>query len=447
MAGLENVVVLNSKSSVAVLGGGYAGMAAAAELAAAGIKVSVFEAGKVLGGRARRVELAEQSFDNGQHLVIGAYTELLAMMAKVGVDCEAAFLRMPMELVVEPDFRLACPKLPAPLHLAVGLIFAQGLTWAERFALLRAIRVAQAADWQLAEDVSVSCWLADQRQPKVLISRFWQPLTVAALNTPLELASAQVLLNVLRDSLGGARAASDLLLPKLDFSALFPDAAERFIQQRGGQVYRSRRITQLEKTPEGWRLNGEPECFDAVICALPPHGLSPVLATLPQLKVLGDWIYQPIVTVYLQYDQSTRLARPMQGLSDSLAQWVFDRSFTHGMDGLIAVVISATGSHQFLPQEELAAAVVAELHQRLALPVEVLWQQVITEKRATFACTPSMQRPSNKTTEHGFWLAGDYTRGLAGSGDYPATLEGAVRSGVAAAQGVVQELMTNTIEE
>lgn len=441
MASVENVVVLKTHS-VAVLGGGYAGMSAAAELAAAGVKVSVFEAGKVLGGRARKVGLEGKSLDNGQHLVIGAYTELLAMMAKVGVDCKAAFLRRPMELVVEPGFRLACPALPAPLHLALGLLFAQGLSWSERFALVRTIRAAQAAKWQLPQDMTVSAWLKEQRQPEVLISRFWQPLTVAALNTPIELASAQVLLNVLRDSLGGARAASDLLLPRLDFSALYPDTAARFIEQKGGHLYRSRRIRRVAKTAQGWQLNGESEIFDAVICALPPHGLSALQVSVPDILPLQvrNWIYQPIVTVYLQYDPAVKLAKPMLGLSDSLAQWVFDRGFTHQTDGLIAVVISAEGPHQALASDELAQAVLLELHQRLGLPMQALWYRAITEKRATFACTPDLQRPPNQTSAAGFWLAGDYTAGLAGKGDYPATLEGAVRSGVAAAQGVLKEL-------
>ncbi|STQ91677.1 squalene-associated FAD-dependent desaturase [Iodobacter fluviatilis] len=442
MAGMENVVAVLKQYSVAVLGAGYAGMTAATELAAAGVHVSVFEAGKVLGGRARKVGLEGKSLDNGQHLVIGAYTGLLEMMTKVGADSQAGFLRRPMELQVEPGFRLACPKLPAPLHLAFGLLFAKGLSWSERFALVRTIRVAQAAKWRLAEDLTVSAWLKEQRQPDVLISRFWQPLTVAALNTPLEQASAQVLLNVLRDSLGGARAASDLLLPRLDFSALYPDAAARFIEQKGGHVYRSRRVRRVEKVAQGWQLNGENEVFDAVICALPPHGLSALQVSVPNvlpLQVRG-WTYQPIVTVYLQYAPDVQLPKPMLGLSDSMAQWVFDRGYTHNTAGLIAVVISAEGQHQALAQNELARLLIQELHQRLALPKDALWYRVITEKRATFACTPDLQRPGNQTCAAGFWLAGDYTAGLAGKGDYPATLEGAVRSGKAAAEGLLQEL-------
>ncbi|WP_027469210.1 hydroxysqualene dehydroxylase HpnE [Deefgea rivuli] len=432
---------------VAIIGGGYAGMAASVELAAAGVSVTVFEAGKVLGGRARRVDRANRStandspLDNGQHLVIGAYSELLRLMQHCGVDLEAAFLRQPMRLQVEPDFLLACPALPAPLHLAVGLIRAKGLSWAERWALIRTIEVSKWRRWRLRQDMTVVQWLAQQRQPASLIAKFWSPLTLAALNTPLELASAQVLLNVLRDSLGGRRAASDLMLPKVDFSALFPDPAARFVQNKNGYIQLGHRVKRLDSNTHGWCVDGnEQESFSAVICAVPPHQAASLLQPFPELAALAGqlatWPYQPIVTVYLQYAADVQLSTPMLGLADAYSQWVFDRGVTHEQHGLIAVVISAQGLHSGLSHDELALAVQAELHQQLGLPDLVLRQQVITEKRATFACTPDLVRPSNQTAMAGLFLAGDFTAGLAGKdrGEYPATLEGAVRSGVNAAR-------------
>ena len=443
-------------SKIAIIGGGYAGMAAAVELAAAGVSVTVFEAGKVLGGRARRVDRANRStandspLDNGQHLVIGAYSELLRLMQHCGVDLDDAFLRQPMRLQVEPDFLLACPKWPAPLHLAVGLIRAKGLSWAERWALIRTIQTSKWQRWRLKQDMTVAAWLAVQRQPASLIAKFWAPLTLAALNTPLELASAQVLLNVLRDSLGGARAASDLLLPKVDFSALFPDPAARFVQANHGYIQLAQRVKSLESNTHGWCIDGnEQEPFSAVICAVPPHQAAGLLQSAPELtpltslaEQLAHWPYQPIVTVYLQYAAEVKLMTPMLGLANGYSQWIFDRGVTHGQQGLIAVVISAQGVHSGLSHDELALAVQAELHQRLGLPDLVLRQQVITEKRATFACTPDLVRPTNQTAMAGLFLAGDFTAGLAGKGrgEYPATLEGAVRSGVKAAQLALEYL-------
>ncbi|WP_157315280.1 hydroxysqualene dehydroxylase HpnE [Chitinibacter sp. GC72] len=450
------------RKRVAIIGGGYAGMAAAVELAAAGVQVTVFEAGKVLGGRARRVERASLSshntsnkpaaLDNGQHLVIGAYSELLRLMRVCGVDLEAAFLRQPMRLQVEPDFLLECPRLPAPLHLAVGLFRAKGLNWGERWALIRAIQVAKWRGWRLKKDVTVAEWLQLQHQPATLISRFWAPLTLAALNTPLELASAQVLLNVLRDSLGGRRAASDLMLPKLDFTDLFPAPAAEFVKANGGYIQLGQRVKSVHGNTGGWCIDGGEQYFDAVIIATAPHQAAKLLADSNQASELAQqlaaWPYQPIVTVYLQYEADVKLSQPMLGLSDAISQWVFDRGVTHACPGLIAVVISAQGLHSGLSHDELALAVQQELHERLDLPDLVLQQQVITEKRATFACTPDLVRPDNRTEIAGLYLAGDYTAGLASMnangfedarGEYPATLEGAVRSGVKAARAVLKD--------
>lgn len=430
----------NQTKRVAILGGGYAGMAAAVELSAAGVSGTVFEAGKVLGGRARRVVLDGYALDNGQHLLIGAYSELLRMMRQVGLDPDAMFLRRPLEWVVEPSLRLSCPRLPAPLHLLGGLLFARGIGTHERLRLIAALTHARASEWLLSRDCSALQWLHDRGQPDSLIVSFWQPLIVAALNTPVEKASAQVLLNVLRDSLGAGREASDLLFPKVDFSALFPDAAASWVEAHGGEIRLGSMVRQLRQSVDGWQVNGGAPCFDAVVCALPAHRAGMVLAGLPEMsglaRQLSGWEYQPIVTVYLQYERHVRLPRPMTGLADSIAQWVFDRSATHEQPGMMAVVISAEGTHQQLGREALQDVVERELHQRLGLPVKAQWRSMIAEKLATYACVPMMSRPSNRTNLPGLFLAGDYTRGC--TRDYPATLEGAVRSGVAAAQQILE---------
>ncbi|MBM3116335.1 hydroxysqualene dehydroxylase HpnE [Jeongeupia naejangsanensis] len=416
---------------IAVLGGGYAGMAAAVELADAGLRVMVFEAGPVLGGRARRVSIDDREIDNGQHLLIGAYSELLGLMRRVGVDPDAAFLRTPLDLAVVPGFRLRAPRLPAPLHLAAALIGAQGLSWPERWALIRAMRAAEGARWRLEPDLPVADWLNAQRQPERLVDAFWRPLTVAALNTPLETASTQVLFNVLRDSLGGSRPASDLLFPKLDFSALFPDAAAAYVAARGGEVRLGTSAKQIERDGDGWRVNGE--AFDGVICALPPHRAGMVLDGVDAALVtrLAAWDYQPIVTVYLQYPASVTLSQPMLGIAAGISQWIFDRGRTHDQPGLIAVVLSARGAHSAWTQAQLVAEVVTELDAHFGWG-EPGWRRVIAEKRATFAATPGLWRPANATGEPTLWLAGDYT-----AGDYPATLEGAIRSGQTASRGII----------
>ncbi|GGP28275.1 hydroxysqualene dehydroxylase HpnE [Silvimonas amylolytica] len=429
-----------SKYSVAVVGGGYAGMAAAVRAAHRGASVSVFEAGPVLGGRARRISIDGRRLDNGQHLLIGAYSALLDLMRQVGVDLDDAFLRTPLDLKVQPDFHLRCPSLPAPLHLAAGLLSVKGLSWTARGALIRLMLASQLAGWTLKMDQTVAQWLKQNRQPEDLIVRFWQPLTVAALNTPIETASAQILLNVLRDSLGGGRAASDLLFPRIDFSALFPEPAGEYIAGRGGKVETGVSVTQLQRDGDQWQINDRAERFDGVVIALPPHRLSmltdengaPLL--VDAIELIERWEFQPIVTLYYQYPAETRLPQPMLGCSGGLCQWVFDRGQTHGDAGLIAVVLSAKGVHSNWPQAELADRVAQELEATFGWS-QPISHRVISEKRATFACTPDLIRPGNATKYPSLWLAGDYT-----ALDYPATLEGAVRSGLQAADGLLAAL-------
>lgn len=426
--------------TVVIIGGGYAGMAAAMRLAEAGVKVSIFEAGPVLGGRARRVEVNGLMLDNGQHLAIGAYRSLLSLLSQAGVAEDTVFNRVALELDIRDGtkiaMRMACPQIPAPWHTLVGLLCAEGLSWSERFAAIRAMTIARLRGWQVSPELTVAAWLAAHHQSAKLVRCLWEPLTLAALNTPISQASAQVLLNVLRDSLAGSRADSDFLLPKADLSTLFPDAAARYVRARGGDVRLGAMVKQISHDDSGWRLDRTDDSFDHLIVAMPPHRLSmlaeqhPALATATQPT--ADWTYQPIYTVYVQYEPSVRLPKPMFGLVGTTAQWIFDRGQLCDQAGLLAVVISAEGPHEQLAQADLAAIAIKEITAAFpSLPVP-RWHKVIAEKRATFACVPSMHRPPNSTTNASLWLAGDYT-----AGDYPATLEGAVRSGLAAADAVL----------
>jgi predicted NAD/FAD-dependent oxidoreductase len=149
----------------------------------------------------------------------------------------------------------------------------------------------------------------------------------------------------------------------------------------------------------------------------------------PIVRMIDQFDYQPIYSVYLQYARGSRLPFRMGGLEARYSQWLFDRGQLCGQDGLIGVVISASGAHQGLAHDELARAVHAELAENFPGLGEPRWHQVIAEKRATFSCTPGLSRPDNATPVAGLYLAGDYT-----ASDYPATIESAVRSGVRAAK-------------
>jgi squalene-associated FAD-dependent desaturase len=419
--------------TVAVIGGGYAGMAAAVELAGRGVPMTVFEAAPALGGRARRVTVNDTALDNGLHILIGAYSETLRLIDKVTPKRDS-FLRLPLDLQIHNQFHLRAPKLPAPLHVAWALLTAKGLSFEHKRAAARFMNAMKACNYRLQQDCTVEALLAEHQQPSVLIEYLWAPLCVAALNTPMQRASAQVFLNVLRDSLGAGRAASDLLLARTDLTALFPKPAAEYVRACGGQVEVGATVERITRDGEGFTLQvqGHTRRFDQVICAVAPHRVSLLLADIAELQSAAQQIetlqYEPIHSVWLQFDGAVTPPSPMIGLANSPAQWLFDRGTICGQRGLIGAVISASEEHVGEAQEELATRVVADIAKAFGPLPKLLWHRVIAEKRATFSCTPGLKRPAAETPCPGFVLAGDYV-----AGDYPATIEAAVRSGIAAA--------------
>ena len=425
---------------VAVIGGGWAGLAASVELSAAGATVTVFEAAKQLGGRARRVDIHGHALDNGQHILLGAYRETLRLINRVGARPERVLKRLPLALRhPAAGFSLELPGLPAPLHLAAGLLSAKGCSVCEKFSAVRFMLALQADHYRLATDCTVA-ELLDRHGQSGAVRRFmWEPLCLAALNTPADKASAQIFANVLRDSLGGDRADTELLLPTVDLGRIFPDAAAEFVTARGGRIVLSTRINALDPS-----LQIEGERFDHLVLATAPQHAAALLEkhvqTSPVAAQLADYDYEPIATLYAGYPPEVTLPCPMLGLESrtpgGLGQWVFDRSALTGTPGVMAFVLSANGVWDEHDSEALLAALHGELENALGkkLPA-ALWHQLIRERRATFSCRPNLPRPTTQTPLNGLWLAGDYV--CAG---YPATLEGAVRSGVTAARMVLESV-------
>jgi squalene-associated FAD-dependent desaturase len=407
----------NLARGLAIVGAGYAGMAAAVSAAARGVPVTVFETGPVPGGRARRVRISSdgqgQELDNGQHILIGAYTELFRLMRTVGVPSDA-LLRIPLEIRYARGFSLRRLWLPGSAGLMAGLVFAKGIPFNERLGALQFMGALKQSAFRLSYDMSVAELLERHGQRGRIAKLLWQPLAVSALNTPVAEASARAFLAVLRDTLAGEAEASDLLLPRCDLSKLFPEPAVEFVRQHGGQVWLKSQVTDLHELKQG---------FDAVIVAVGPHQLRTLL---PDVAV--DYDYQPIYTCYLQYEERVRLRFPMLGLSGGLVQWVFDRGALLGERGRLACVISARGAHQQMSLDELAAACQRELVNNGLVKGDPVWTRAIAEKRATVSCTPGRATPPIETPHQGIFLAGDYT-----DPDYPPTLEAAVRSGVRAA--------------
>ncbi len=420
--------------NIAVVGGGFAGLAAAVELAAHGHAPQVFEASATLGGRARTVQIHGLRLDNGPHLLLGAYRETLRLMRLVGANPDALG-RQPLQLEIPGQFRLTAPKLPAPWHLLSALLRAGGLTFTDKLTAINFMRRQQSRQFRLSADITVAALLTGHSAN--LCQKLWYPLCLAALNTAPEQASGQVFLNVLRDSLAGDRQASDMLLPSLDLSEIFPEPAAKFLVHHGGSVFRHCRIHQITRRESSYWLDAHGP-FDQLVVAIAPQHLGPLIDGLPELSPLAATLaafrYEPIYSVYLQYPTALQLPSAMLGLWNGPGQWLFDRERLAGQTGLVAVVISGAGPHQAISHEALAQQVHQQLHALLPQLAPPLWCQVIAERRAAFACTPKLNRPDTKTPLPGLWLAGDYV-----AGDYPATIEGAVRSGVNAARCVLAD--------
>jgi squalene-associated FAD-dependent desaturase len=342
----------------------------------------------------------------------------------------------------ENGMDLLAPRLPAPLHLALGVLRAKGLSLADKLSLARFASAARWMGWQLHRDCTVSELLERFEQADRLTRLMWRPLCIAALNTLPERASAKVFLAVLRDSLGANRAASDMLLPRTDLSALFPDAAIAWLQKQGGKVMLGNRVSAIHADDGGWKIDSEQHSDHyqhVVIATSAAHAQTLLLEIADALADTLDFEYEAITTCYLQYAPTVRLPAPMLALLDDpdsqrWGQFVFDRGqLDAAKAGLLAVVISASGLATESGAQALEASVAQQLANDLQMPdlATPLWSKVITEKRATFACVPDLQRPLNATAHRGLWLAGDYTES-----EYPATIEGAVRSGLKVAAGI-----------
>ena len=420
---------------VAIVGAGWAGMAAAVYLADHAIPVAVFEASRNLGGRARRVTVDGADLDNGQHILIGAYRETLALMRKVGADPEKLLLRLPLELRFADGFHLRAPRLPYPLNLLAGILGARGLSLAQGLAAIRFMVHLQKSAFRIEPDRSVAVLLETNGQFGALRRYLWEPLCISALNTPPDNASAQVFANVLRDGLTGMRENSDLLLPRADLGRLFPEPAAEFITAHGGSIEMGAAVRRVTRDQTAFRLDDRPQRFSHVIIACAPQHAAALLGGFPELenarRTIDALQYEPIFTCYVKYPDTVQLPSPMLGLTGPISQWVFDRGRLSGQRGLLAVVMSASGNHEDLPQQELAGRIHAELKAALPKLPEPLWSRIIGEKRATFSCRPALERPTATTPVRGLYLAGDYT-----ASDYPGTLEAAVRSGLVAARSI-----------
>jgi hydroxysqualene dehydroxylase len=411
--------------TLAVIGGGWAGLAAAVRATQAGHQVSVFEMAPQLGGRAREVRHDGEVLDNGQHILIGAYRECFELMATVGVDLNAALHRQPLVLRYPDGAGLTLPRGPALLAFARGVITARGWSWHDRWSLLRA-----ATQWLMQgfrADAAMTVADLTRNVSPAVRELLFDPLCIAALNTPADQASAQVFLRVLKDALFSGAGSADLVLPRHSLSALWPEPARRWLLDHGAQIRLTDRVQQLNAEGDGWRI--DQERFDAVVLACSANEAARLTASIAPVwsAQAAAFEYEPIITVYVR-STGSRWPAPMMALradDASPAQFAFDLgALDPQRAGLFALVVSGARAWVEHGLEATEAAVLAQARTALQAFWHTAPQAVRTlcEKRATFKCTPDLQRPPVRVAL-GLAAVGDYVQG-----PYPATLEGAVRS-------------------
>ncbi len=410
---------------LAVIGAGWAGLAAAIGAVQRGYQVSVFEMADHPGGRARSMAHDIGWRDNGQHLLIGAYTTCLALMQTVGVEPQDVLLRQRLQLVDPQGRGLNFPGGPVAWAFACAVLGHPRWSWVDKMTLLawsgRQAMRGFACDE--TETVAQLCgkWSLSLRRELI------DPLCIAALNTPPEHASARVFLRVLADSFFGPPGSLDLLIPRRPLSALFPQPAVEWLQGQGATLHWRHRVRELGAPGPGsphWCVEGQ--AFDQVVLACPaweaarlalPH--APAWSHAAQAQE-----FDPIATVIVDAP-GTRLSAPMVCLSTGPAQFVFDHGQLGGPPGRLALVISDAAPALQAGLPALAQAALQQAQEQLcpaAAQSSARVVSVLAEKRATFRARVGRAVPSAQVAP-GLWAVGDYL-----FAPYPSTLEAAVRS-------------------
>lgn len=434
---------------VAIVGAGWAGLAAAMRLRSMGMQVTVFEASKVPGGRARRVVDSNLGLiDNGQHIILGAYRETLKLIEDVCgyAHLTSSFRRLPLWLKsADSRFEIrVSSQIPATLQGLVALWQARGLSIKDKTSMTHLLIGLKLGWHKPAPQQTVEQWLQNQGQSQNAIHWIWRPLCLATMNTHPSEACATLFQAVLRDSLLSTHAhASELLLPSVDLSALWPDVAAANVSCQFGHTVRC-------VTPFPNHVMLDEQRFDGCICATPPYGvlklLGPALTGSSLLAELEEFDYRAITTCYVKLERPIKLPAPMLLLQDDSSgmrpgQWVFDRRAIikqmNTKDADLAFVISDSSHQQHIDASQLAKRLIHQLSTELGQTntARILHAKCIQEKRATFAAVPGLQRPENTTKWPHIMLAGDWT-----NTGYPSVLEGAVLSGLKAAAQLSKHL-------
>ncbi|MEX2173883.1 MAG: hydroxysqualene dehydroxylase HpnE [Pirellulaceae bacterium] len=442
--------------SVAIVGGGLAGLAAATILCQRGLHVTLLEAKRRLGGRAGSYldRTTGERIDHCQHVAMGCCTNYLDFCRRTGIG--GLLARHDTLHFLAPDashsrFRPTA-WLPAPLHLVPALLGLAHLSWGEKVALGRAVwRLVQMPAADRADAPTVLAWLHAQGQPPRAIERFWQAVLVSALGESLERASLAAARKVLLDGFVAHPQACQLLIPTVPLDRLYQHVAE-YLRGAGAILRLETTVEQVtaeqvggdDARARGIRFaDGQEEIFDYVVLATPWRKAAGLLAPALReqaagLEAAAQFAAAPISGVHLWFDRPiTDL--PHAVLVGRLSQWVFARRASGASadsEHYYQVVISASHDLVGRDRQAIVREVLADLAAVFpaAQGAQLLRWQLVTEPEAVFSVRPGLDqlRPAQRTAVANLMLAGDWT-----ATGWPATMEGAVRSGYLAAEGVL----------
>jgi len=430
-------------ATVAIVGGGLAGLAAACALSSTGFRVTLFEGRPYLGGRASSYEhpATGEIVDNCQHVLFGCCTNLVAFYRTIGIEDRIRwFDRMTFlepggrQSVLEPTY------LPAPLHVMPSFLAFKFLNAWDKLMLARALAALMTRKYQ-DDGRSFQSWLLAHGQTAAAIERFWKPILVSALSEDLERIAIPYAAQVVRESMK-SRPARTMGIPTVPLSHLY-DAAKDYMLGHGGAVRLRSRVQFFGRGETGVRIGLEDseEQFDYAVLAVPFDQLSKLLPDSAPSQPLREQIQRfrtsPITGVHFWFDrQITDL--PHAVLLDRSIQWMFHKSLLLGKDAdgsYVELVISSSKSLIEKSRREIIDLALQELREffPVAGDATVVKATVVKEIHATFSPAPGIDhhRPSPETPWPRVFLAGDWT-----ATGWPATMEGAVRSGYLAAQRI-----------
>jgi zeta-carotene desaturase len=414
---------------VLIAGGGLAGLSAAAALGGAGFEIDLFESRPFLGGRATSYPVpgapgAEtETIDNCQHVLLRCCVNLLDFYERLGVRQHIRFYRE--FYFIEPGGRVSTlrrGRLPAPFHFTDSFLTMSFLDKSDKLAIARAFLALQRERTRRTDldRISMLDWLLQKRQTPKAIDRFWRQVLVSAVNEDLDRMAAIHGFQVFWLGFLARSDSYEMGIPTVPLAELY--AAEAW--QRLGNVRIHLRCPVDRIAPEGFTIEGRVEPADFYICALPFERLEAAGLAAPRLE------HSPITGVHLWFDREITTL-PHATLLDRTMQWMFNKSAGR----YLQLVVSASRDLTNLPRQEIIDIAIGDL--RLFFPrvheAQLLKAHVVKEQRATFSAAPETEslRPDPATSHANIFLAGDWTRT-----GWPATMEGAVRSGYGAAEAV-----------